>query len=283
MCRWLGVSPSGFFSWRIRKLCATKIRRRELLALVQWSFDRSHQTYGYRRIHADLNRRGEPVGLDLVREIMGELGLVPCQPRPWRTTTTPGEDGEIVDRVNRDFTATGPGKILVGDITYIHTWQGFVYLATVIDCYSKMVIGWAMADPPPPRSGGRCPQKTGLVIDALNMARRNHVLDKDCVFHSDRGSQYTSTQLREYLNDREMQGSMGRTGVCWDNAMAESFFAALKNELIYRTSFPTHNKARKAVASYIEIFYNRQRLHSGIGYQTPFEVHTDHQLTQTAA
>jgi putative transposase len=174
-----------------------------------------------------------------------------------------GVDDDIADHVGREFTATEPGQKLVGDITYIHTWTGFVYLATVIDCYSRMVIGWAIADH----------MRTDLVEDALQMARRNHRIRPGCIFHSDRGTQYTSRQLRQYVADCDMINSMGRVGTCWDNALAESFFAALKNELIYRTSFPTKKHVEKAVGHYIEIFYNGQRLHSWLNYRTPHEVH----------
>lgn len=273
MCRWVGVSASGFFDWRSRPVSAQAQRHAELGALVRWSFDRSNGTYGYRRVHADLSRRGVTIGEDLVRDLMHELDLVACQPRPFRVTTITGADGGVPDLLRRDFTAPAPGRKLVGDITYIHTWAGFAYLATVIDCYSKAVIGWAVADH----------MRTDLVIDALTMARRNHTLQADCIFHSDRGTQYTSNQLSNYLRNHAMRPSMGKTGICWDNAMAESFFAALKNELVYRTAFPTISHATKAVASYIEVFYNRERLHSGLGYQTPHEVHAAYQAPPTAA
>lgn len=273
MCRWAGVSASGFFHWRARPTSAQAQRHAELGALVAWSFHRSRGTYGYRRVHADLTRRGVAVGEDLVRDLMRELDLVACQPRPFRVTIVAGADGGTPDLLQRDFTATVPGHKLVGDITYIHTWAGFAYLATVIDCYSKAVIGWAVADH----------MRTDLVIDALAMARRNHKIEPDCIFHSDRGTQYTSHQLGDYLRQNAMRPSMGNTGICWDNAMAESFFATLKNELVHRTAFPTINHVEKAVASYIEVFYNRERLHSGLGYQTPHEVHTAYRTPPTAA
>lgn len=273
MCAWLDVSASGFFDWRSRPRSERARRRAELAELVRWSFDRSNATYGYRRVHADLARRGVAACAETVRDLMRELGLEACQPRPFRTTTTPGADGGAPDLLERDFTAAAPGHKLVGDITYLPTWTGFAYLATVIDCYSKAVIGWAVADH----------LRTDLVIDALDMARRNHDLAENCIFHSDRGTQYTSRRLGEYLERHRLRGSMGRTGICWDNAMAESFFAALKNELVHRTAFPTVAHARKAVASYIELFYNRQRLHSGLGYRTPHEVHTGHRTSHPAA
>ena len=273
MCRWAGVSASGFFHWRTRPASAQARRHAQLGALVAWSFQRSRGTYGYRRVHADLMRRGVTVGEDLVRDLMRELDLVACQPRPFRVTTIAGADGGTPDLLQRNFTATAPGHKLVGDITYIHTWAGFGYLATVIDCYSKAVIGWAVADH----------MRTDLVIDALAMARRNHTTEPDCIFHSDRGTQYTSHQLGDYLRQNAMRPSMGNTGICWDNAMAESFFAALKNELVHRTAFPTIDHVKKAVTSYIEVFYNRERLHSGLGYKTPHEVHTAYRTPPKAA
>jgi transposase InsO family protein len=143
----------------------------------------------------------------------------------------------------------------------VRTWTGWLYLATVIDCFSKGVVGWAMADH----------MRTDLVCEALSMAHANTDLADGAVFHSDRGSQYTSDQFARHLNALNLTGSMGRTGV-WDNAMAESFFAAIKNELVYRTVFHTQEAARKAIAEYIEVFYNRARIHSGLGYRTPAEV-----------
>ena len=155
--------------------------------------------------------------------------------------------------MQRDFTAERPVCKLVGDITYIRTWEGWLYLATVIDCHTRGVVGWSMAEH----------MRTDLVADAITMATGNVELDPNAVFHSDRGTQFTSTQFAEHLAAHNITASMGRTGVCWDNALAESFFAALKNELVHRTVFPTRAKARRAIAEYIEVFYNRQRLHSG--------------------
>lgn len=148
-----------------------------------------------------------------------------------------------------------------------------MYLATVIDCYSKAVIGYAMADH----------MRTELVIDALDMARRDGHLVEGCIFHSDRGSQYTSDGFATYLGKHGLRGSMGRTGVCWDNAMAESFFAMLKNELVHWTVFPNRRRAVDAIAHWIEIRYNRKRLHSGLGYRTPHEVHSSYVAGNEAA
>ena len=275
MCRWANVSKSGFYEWRNRPASPTAERRARLRERIVEIFAEHDQSYGYRRVHAQLAREGVHASPELVRAIMVDAGLVACQPKPYKTTTVrdPEAGNGPVDLCERDFTADEPGTKLVGDITYIRTWAGWVYLATVIDCYSKMVIGYAMADH----------MRVGLVIDALDMARRNSVIAADCIFHSDRGSQYTSRELADYLNTHDMRGSMGRTGVCWDNALAESFFASLKNEFVYRTVFPTRRKAIDAIARWIEIQYNRKRLHSGIGYRTPYEAHMSGMTDMQAA
>src|SRR5262245_26803979 len=167
MCEWAEVSTSGYYEWRDRPASATATRREHLKKLIRAIFELSDATYGYRRVHAQLLRQGEQVSDELVRELMRELGLVPCQPRPYRPTTTiPGDPGPIPDLVNRDFTAKTPGQKMVSDITYIPTKEGWLYLATVIDCCTRACIGYAMADH----------LRTELVIDALRMAARNYPL-----------------------------------------------------------------------------------------------------------
>ncbi|MCX4403781.1 MULTISPECIES: IS3 family transposase [unclassified Streptomyces] len=274
MCTWAGVSTSGFYHWRSRPLSVTAKRRAELRAVILQVFSDSQETYGYRRVHAVLQRMNVQAGAELVRALMRELRLVPCQLRPWRATTIADDAAPATpDLLARDFTADTPGRKLVSDITYVHTWAGFLYLATVIDCHTEAVVGWAMADH----------MKTSLVSDALDMAARNIDLAEGCIFHSDRGSQYTSRELRCKLRSLGLRASVGRTGVCWDNAMAESFFGALKNELVHRTAFPTRAHAHRAIVRYIEMFYNRKRLHSGLGYKTPAEVHAEYEELQAAA
>jgi len=273
MCRWANVSRAGFYEWRGRPASATTERRAGLVVEIRRIFTESDETYGYRRVHEQLVQENIEAGPELVRSIMRAERLVACQPRPYKVTTVAGDGDGPADLVCRDFTAEAPGTKLVGDITYIRTWEGWVYLATVIDCYSRMVIGWAMADH----------MRTSLVTDALDAARRNSTVNVDCIFHSDRGSQYTSIDFADYLRDHHMRGSMGRTGVCWDNAMAESFFASLKNEFAYRTVFPTRKKAIDGIAHWIEVRYNRKRLHSAIGYRTPWEAHTAHKTAERAA
>jgi putative transposase len=274
MCTWLKVSKSGLYEWRARPVSASAQRRASLKANIIALFNAADGTYGYRRIHAALLRSGAEVGVELVRRLMRDLGLVACQPRPWRVTTIRDGDQQIAaDLVGRDFTAPAPGVKLVGDITYIRTWQGWLYLATVIDCFNKEVIGYAMADH----------LRTELVADALDMAARNHHLADGALFHSDHGCQYTSSEFAATLAEHKIRQSLGRTGICYDNAMAESFFGALKNERVYRTVYPTRKRAKDDIARYIEVFYNRQRLHSALGYRTPIEIRAEYLNRQLTA
>lgn len=274
MCAWLAVSTSGFYEWRSRPPSATTRRREALKDTIVEIFDAFDGTYGYRRIRVELLRAGIDVCAELVRVLMRELGLVACQPRPYKTTTVPGDaEPATPDLVARDFTAAAPGVKLVGDITYISTWQGWVYLATVIDCFNKEVVGYALADH----------MRAELVCDAVDMAARNHLLADDCIFHSDRGSQYTSAEFAAVLSGHGMRPSLGRTGSCYDNALAESFNASLKVERVYRTAYPTRADAIADVVQYIEIFYNHRRIHSALGYRTPHEVRDEHDKLQLAA
>jgi putative transposase len=275
MCVLLEVSRSGFYEWRDRPVSATAARRADLKELIVVSFEDSDGTYGYRRVHADLLGWGVPCGPELVRDLMRELGLQPCQPRPWRHNLTEqdGQAGPIPDLVCQDFTAPAPGQKMVGDITYIPTWEGWLYLATVIDCHTKAVVGWAMADH----------YKTPLIEAALRMAARNHVLASQAIFHTDRGSNYTSAAFAGTVESLDLRHSVGRTGICYDNAMAESFFAALKNERVHRTEYPTREHARRDIARYIELRYNSRRRHSGLGYRTPKQVHDEYLNRQLAA
>jgi putative transposase len=275
MCAWMEVSRSGFYEWRNAPESATAKRRGELALIITKSFDDSNETYGYRRVHADLEAWGVPCGPELVRSIMRELGLEPCQPKPWRFSLTEGDGQEhdIPDLVNRDFTAAAPGEKMVGDITYIPTWEGWLYLATVIDCHTKELVGWAMDDN----------YKTPLIQQAIEMAARNHELAAKAVFHSDRGSNYTSGEFAKTLRKLNLRQSVGRTGICYDNAMAESFNAALKNELVYRTQYPTRERARRDIARYIEFWYNSRRRHSGLQYRTPQQVRNEYLEQQLTA
>ena len=275
MCRWAGVSRSGYHDWRDRPVSARAARRADLATVIKFSFDQSDETYGYRRVHADLLAWGYRVDDETVRLIMRDLELVPCQPRPWRPVTTiAGDAAGTPDLVGRDFTASEPGRKLVGDITYIATWQGWLYLATVLDCCTKKVVGYAMADH----------LRTSLVTAALDMANRNgHVRAGITVMHSDRGVQYTSQEYVEFAAGIGLTRSVGRTGVCYDNAWAESFNGTLKNELVHRTAYPTRNHAEVDITRWIELRYNTRRRHSALGYRTPDQAEQDWKKAVSAA
>ena len=264
MCRWSRVSKSGYYSWRDRPQSQTAIRREELAVLIKDVFEDSDGTYGYRRIQVVLERRGVRADGSTIRSIMRDLGLKAAQPRAKVRTTVPAQDlGERPDLLGRDFTADEPGKKLCGDITYVRTWAGFIYLATVLDCCTKKVVGYAMGDR----------MRTSLVCQAIDMAVRRRPVERGVtVFHSDRGSQYTSQRFLDHLKGYGIRPSVGRTGVCWDNAWAESFNATLKNERVHRMVYPTKDKAVSDIASWIELRYNHVRLHSALGYRTPNEV-----------
>ncbi|WP_246421853.1 IS3 family transposase [Nocardiopsis mwathae] len=274
MCSRLDVSRSGYYEWRARPESATHQRREHLKLLIEKAFDDSEGTYGHRRVHAQLQRWDVQAGPELVRLLMRQMGLEPCQPRPARgCLTDPDGTADIPDLVQRDFTAPAPGMKLVGDVTYIPTWEGGLYLATVIDCCTKEVIGYAMGDH----------YRTPLIIQALKNAQRNGKVSAGAIFHSDRGSNYTSRGFGEFLAEHGFQRSVGRTGICYDNALAESFFGALKNERVNRMVYPTREGARRDITCYIEHWYNHRRLHSALGYNTPAEVYAAHQEMRLAA
>jgi transposase InsO family protein len=275
MCAWLAVSTSGYYEWLARPASATAIRRDRLKLLIVRAFEDSEGRYGYRRVHAALAHRGEVCSPELVRHLMRDLGLVACQPRRSRkgTTRQAAKHADIPDLVCRDFTASAPGAKMVGDITYIRTWQGWLYLALVIDCHSRKIVGWAMDDN----------YKTPLIQAAVGMAARNVPLPQDAIFHSDRGSNYTSEDFADTLTELGIRQSVGRTGICYDNSLAESTNGAIKVELVNREEYPTRAYAMKEIARYIELFYNRRRLHSTLGYRTPQEVMDEYYQTPTAA
>jgi putative transposase len=274
MCRLLRVPRSSVCAWTNRVETPTQARRRTLTAAIAAEFAASRQTSGSRRITAALNRAGSERSVGLVAHLMRELGLAAVQPRADQRTTVPGQDAlPAPDGLERGFGATAPGQRLVGDITYLRTGEGWLYLATVIDLATRMVVGWQLA----------AHMRTTLVTDALQMAIHAGHVAPNAIFHSDRGTQYTSAEFDAFTTRHGIRRSLGRTGVCWDNAAAESFFATLKNEMYYRQSFPTRARARFAVAEYIEVFYNRRRLHSTLGYRTPSEALTDYRAAATAA
>lgn len=271
MCKQLQVARSSFYAWRSRAgtVTATQARREALKVEIGRIFDEQRSTAGCRRVAAQLNEEGFEASVGMVADLMRELDLAAIQKKAYKRTTVTDEHAEVfTDKLNRDFVPEShtPGTALVGDITYLRTGQGWLYLATVIDLATRMVIGWQTAEH----------MRTSLVVDALEMARTQGGAATEALFHSDHGSQYTSDEFVNYCQHNGFVQSMGRTGVCWDNAAAESFFATLKNEMYHQQVFTTRARARFAVAEYIEVFYNRRRRHSSLGYRTPARAWDDH-------
>jgi transposase InsO family protein len=260
MCELLEVSRSGYYKWAKGEMSEGEKRRRELKILVKHFWLKSKKRFGVRRIHDDLVEAGYRVSKYLVARLMRELGIRGIQPNKPKRTTVPAKDAKYrPDLIKRDFLSPVPGIKLVGDITYLKTDEGFLYLATVIDLYSRKVIGWAIDTH----------MKTSLVLRALEMALQSGIVAKGAIFHSDRGSQYSSLAFAYFAQANDIRLSVGRTGTSTDNAVAESFFSSLKNEMYNHKRFSTKDQARNAVFEYIEIDYNKNRKHSTLDYLTP--------------
>lgn len=260
-CALLEVSRSAFYDWHQHVPSARALADDELGERIEEIHDESRRTYGWPRVHRQLRDEGVHVGRKRVARIMRQRRLIGRCRRRWVTTTISDPNVVAVDLLKRRF---GPGtveldRVYVGDITYIRTWEGWLYLATVIDLASRRVVGWAMAEH----------MRAELVCDALRMAIDARRPAPGTMFHSDRGTQYTSNEFTGLLAEHEMIQSLSRPRQCWDNAVAESFFSSLKLECIYRQALPTRAHARRAVFDYIEVFYNRRRLHSALDYMTP--------------
>ena len=271
MCRILGVSPSGYFAWRHRPPSRRRIEDEKLtLAIKEWHA-RSRGTYGAPRILEDLRDQGYRVGCKRIARLMRAAGLRGVSRRKWITTTIRDQRVRPAeDLVHRKFVATAPDQLWVADITHIPTWAGVLYLAVVLDVFSRRVVGWAMA----------AHMRTELVLDALDMAlaRRRPF---NVVHHSDQGCQYTSIAFGNRCRQYGVRPSMGSVGDCYDNALAESFFATLECELLERTRtrFRSQAEARMAVFDFIEGFYNTHRRHSSLGKDSPLEFERKDALT----
>ena len=261
MCRMLGVSPSGYYAWRVRPVSAWAKRDADLLQRIREIHERSRGTYGVPRVHAELTAEGVRVSRKRVARLMRAAGLEGVSRRKGRTTTIRDlEARPAPDLVQREFSADGPDRLWVADITYIPTWAGFLYLAIVLDAWSRRVVGWSMANH----------LRTELVLAALNMALWQRRPD-DVVHHSDQGCQYTSIAFGKRCRDAGVRPSMGSVGDCYDNALCESFFATLECELLDRSRFRSQAEARMAIFDFIEGWYNPHRRHSGIDYVSPME------------
>ena len=262
MCRVLEVAPSGYYAWQQRTPSARAQANRVLLEQIRAIHQRSRATYGAPRVHAELRDRKQRVSRKRVARLMRSAGLVGQPPRRFRRTTLADRHAHNQDLVQRQFTATAPDQIWFGDITYIRTWEGWLYLAVLVDAYSRKVVGWAMADH----------LRTELASSALQMALTTRRPKPGLIHHTDRGVQYTSSAYRAVLDRHQVQPSVGKPGTCWDNAVAESFFATLKNELVYRHTWPTHRHAKQAIFEFIAGWYNQHRRHSALGYRSPAAV-----------
>jgi putative transposase len=275
MCRVLGLSPSGYYAWLKRPPSPRAVRDEALRERVETIFEDNRRVYGRPRIHAELKASGEQVGAKRVGRLMKESGIEGASrrgPRP-RTTRRDRDGRPAPDLVDRDFKADGPDQLWVADITYVPTWAGFLYLAVVVDAWSRRVVGWAMATH----------LRTELVLDALNMAlwqRR----PKQVIHHSDQGTQYTSIAFGLRCKEMGVRPSMGSVGDAYDNALCESFFATLECELLDHSRFRSQVEGRMGVFDFIERFYNPRRRHSALGYLSPIDFERTHgpRATRTA-
>lgn len=262
MCEQLGVSRSGFYAFRSREPSARALDEAVLVEEIKAAHEESRGTYGSPRVKAQLERQGRRTSRKRVARLMNKHGLVGRTPRRSRRTTDSNHAFPVAENVlGRAFETDAPNKVWVTDITYISTREGWLYLSAILDVYSRKVVGWAMSE--------NIDRK--LCLEALTMAYQARRPEPGLIHHSDRGSQYASHDYRQQLEAYEMVCSMSRKGDCWDNAVAESFWSTLKEELVERTVFLTREAAKRAIFEFIEVFYNRRRLHSSLGYRAPSE------------
>lgn len=261
LCDALGVSPSSYYAWRTRPESARKAANRQLLADIQGLHDQHRKRYGAPRIHAALRAQGRTVSRGRVERLMRRHGIRAERPRAYRVCTTDSNHALPVapNRLDRDFSPAAPNQVWLTDITYVPTDEGWLYLAVILDLFSRKAVGWAMRDH----------LRTELPLAALTMAIQRQRPTPGLLHHSDRGSQYASAEYRKALKDHGIVQSMSRKGNCWDNAPMESFFGTAKSELVHHQRYPTREAAKRDLFAYIEGYYNRQQLHSALGYITP--------------
>ena len=260
LCRVLGVSRSGYYEWKDRPPSKRDRENAALTEKIRQIHDRSRQVYGYPRVHAELKALGVRCSRKRVARLMRKAGLRGCPRGRKKRTTRPHKHAvPAPDLVKRNFHAIAPDKLCTADITYVHTQEGFVYLAFILEVYSRKVVGWSMASH----------LRTELVLDALEMALWRRKPGAGLIYHTDRGAQYTALSFGKRLEESGVVPSMGGAGSALDNAISESFVASLKTELLYRHRFLSREAARTAVFDYIEGFYNRVRRHSSLGYLSP--------------
>ena len=274
MCRVLGVSVSGFYAWRKRPEPERAKVDSRLAVEVAASHKRSRGRYGSPRVHADLRARGVRVGRKRVERLMREQGLQARRRRRFKKTTDSAHAQPIAPNVlERDFETSAPNEVWVTDVTYVWTDEGWLYLAAIIDLFARRVVGWAASES----------NDTTLALAALSMASSRRKPPRGLVHHSDRGSPYASDDYRRALTQLGIVASMSRKGDCWDNAVAESFFATLKAELVDDADYATRAAAIASIGDYIESFYNRERRHSHLGYVSPVEYELRTEVASLAA
>lgn len=267
MCRLFDVTRQGYYAYANRPPSPRVVAELELCEAIREVFAETKETYGSPRVLRELRRRGIRVGKRRVERAMRGMGLTPPAPRRHRSTTVQNPAHPVApNELARDFKATRPNERWVTDITYVWTDEGWAYVAIILDLFSRAVVGWAVD----------ATQSKHLVLTALQSAVARRRPNVGLLHHSDRGCQYTSADYRKALESHGITASMSRTGNCWDNAVAESFFGTLKNELIYRRRWRTRLELRSALFEYIEVFYNRRRLHSSLDYKTPAEVEQEY-------
>jgi len=273
LCRVLRVSRSGFYAWCGRGSSARARRDSSLALSIAAVYRQSGGRYGSPRVHAELRESGQRTGRKRVARLMRVQGLRARQRRRYRCTTNSGHQMAIKGNVlARRFTVARPNSTWVTDITYLWTLEGWLYLAVILDLFSRRVVGWSMSES----------LQGKLALDALQMAIAKRQPPRGLIHHSDRGSQYASLPYQQLLTEHGIVGSMSRKGNCWDNAVAESFFATLKIELVHQNRWRTRGEARSAVFEYIELFYNRRRLHSALSYLSPHQFESRHHETMAA-
>jgi putative transposase len=275
MCTQLGVSRSGYYAWRAAGPSQRSQGGSALIAVMRKVFGEARGNPGVRRMRAGLAALGHLVSHKRVHRLMQAAGLRGRHPRAWKRTTIGGDHPvPAPDLTGRDFTAAAADTRWCGDVTYMKTWDGWAYLATVIDLYSRKIVGWAIA----------AHMRTSLVTAALDMAIAARKPPAGVIFHSDRGCQYTSSAFDAYCRENKIRRSLGRTGICYDNAVSESFFATYKKELIHTRPWPSVADVEKQTADWISNYYNTIRRHSALGYLTPVEYELGYrQLSQLAA
>ncbi|MCH9647789.1 MAG: IS3 family transposase [Deltaproteobacteria bacterium] len=274
LCRILDVSRSGFYKWSRSSPSQHELEDRKLRVEILAIHKASRKTYGSPRVHAEMKVREFNISRKRIARLMREEKLVGQAPRRFRHTTDSCHDRPVAENIlNRQFEVMAPNQAWAADITYVRTWEGWLYLAVVLDLFSRRVVGWTIADH----------MRTDLVLGALHMALGLRQPGRELVHHSDRGSQYASKKYQELLAKREIRCSMSRRGNCWDNSVVESFFGTLKNELIYRRPWPTRREAGAAIGEYLEIFYNRHRRHSYLDFLSPADYEEAHKTAAVAA